>query len=135
MHGFTYSGHPVACAVALANLEIDRARGARAPQARGARALPGGRAAERLAELAEVGDIRSRGLMAGVELVANRETRERFDRRAPAAARPPQEAREHGLVDPPLLDDVLLLAPPFVISEEQIDRSVQALYDSIVATR
>src|SRR4051794_6940402 len=76
MHGFTYSGHPVACVVALANIEIlENEELARQAEARG-RYLAD--ALQRLAELEEVGDIRSRGLMAGVELVANRETRERF---------------------------------------------------------
>jgi adenosylmethionine-8-amino-7-oxononanoate aminotransferase len=133
MHGFTYSGHPVACVVALANIEIlENEELAKQAEDRGqylAKAL------QRLADLDEVGDIRSRGLMAGVELVANRETRERFPASAGRGAAVSKEARDHGLATRPLLDDVLLLAPPLVISEEQIDRSVQALYDSIVTTR
>jgi adenosylmethionine-8-amino-7-oxononanoate aminotransferase len=119
--------------VALANIEILESEDlARQAEDRGqylANAL------QRLADLEEVGDIRSRGLMAGVELVANRETRERFPAGAGRGAAVSKEARDHGLATRPLLDDVLLLAPPLVISEEQIDRSVQAIYDSIVVTR
>ena len=131
MHGFTYSGHPVSCAVALANLDIlEREQLVSQVAARG-RYL-----AKRLHELRElpyVGDVRSLGLMAGVEIVADKATKERFPSvglaRTAAVAK---SAREYGLVTRPLLDDILLLAPPFVITEEEIDRAVNALRESIL---
>ncbi|MDP9371877.1 MAG: aminotransferase class III-fold pyridoxal phosphate-dependent enzyme, partial [Chloroflexota bacterium] len=77
MHGFTYSGHPTACAVALRNIAIvedeDLAGNA---AARGAQLLAG---LERLLEHPHVGNVRGRGLMALVEVVADRETRKGYD--------------------------------------------------------
>jgi adenosylmethionine-8-amino-7-oxononanoate aminotransferase len=131
MHGFTYSGHPVACAVALANLDIlERERLVPQVEERG-RYL-----AKRLDELRDlpyVGEVRSLGLMAGVEIVADKVTKARFPSaglaRTAAVAR---NARGYGLVTRPLLDDILLLAPPFVITEAEIDRAVFALRESIL---
>jgi putrescine aminotransferase len=132
MHGFTYSGHPVACAVALENIEIvERERLVERTAEAGARLAAG---LEALYELGDVGDVRGRGLMCGVELVANRATRERF---APSAARGAvvtRRARELGLISRPLLDDVLLLSPPLVITDEQIDRCVEILAEAISQT-
>jgi putrescine---pyruvate transaminase len=133
MHGFTYSGHPVACVVALENIDIiGREQLVAQAESRGKYL------ADRLQDLAalpEVGDIRSRGLMAGVELVANRETRERFPAELGRGGAVSREARNHGLATRPLLDDILLLAPPLIISEEEIDRCVDALAVSIEKTR
>jgi putrescine aminotransferase len=133
MHGFTYSGHPVACVVALKNIEIIEREGL-VEQAR----KRGEYLADRLqtlASLPDVGDIRSRGLMAGVELVANKQTRERFPAEAGRGGVVSREARNHGLATRPLLDDVLLLAPPLVISEVEIERCIEALAISIESTR
>jgi adenosylmethionine-8-amino-7-oxononanoate aminotransferase len=133
MHGFTYCGHPVACVVALKNIDIvEREQLVAQAEARGnylAKRL------QDLAALPEVGDIRSRGLMAGIELVANQETRERFPAELGRGGTVSREARSHGLATRPLLDDILLLAPPLVISEEEIDRCVEAMAISIEATR
>jgi len=125
MHGFTYSGHPVSCAVALRNLDIVEQEGLV-----GAAHERGAHLAQRLAELRElpeVGEVRHRGLMASVELVADRSSRARYPSVAGRAASAVIAARSHGLLTRALLDDNLLLAPPFVISDEQIDRAVDAL--------
>lgn len=133
MHGFTYSGHPVACVVALENLDIiEREQLVAQVESRGFYLAD---RLQTLGALPEVGEIRSRGLMAGVELVADRATRERFPAGLGRGAAVSREARNHGLATRPLLDDVLLLAPPFVISEDEIDRCVDALAASIETTR
>jgi len=131
MHGFTYSGHPVSCAVALANLDIIERENLVATVAERGRYLR--RRLDELLELPHVGDVRSLGLMAGVEIVAEKNTKERFPstglvRTASVA----KAARDYGLVTRPLLDDILLLAPPFVITEHEIDRAVHALRESIL---
>src|SRR5581483_3830425 len=74
MHGYTYCGHPVACAVALKNLEIIEREGL-AENARRVGAYLRERL-ESLLELPVVGDVRGAGLLASVELVADKETRE-----------------------------------------------------------
>jgi adenosylmethionine-8-amino-7-oxononanoate aminotransferase len=133
MHGFTHSGNPVACAVALACLDIlERENLVSAVVARGEHL---GRELDRLAELEEVGEVRSAGLIAGIELVADRDTRERFlpeQRRSQLVA---DEAQRHGLRMRPLLDDILLLAPPFVISDEQLSFAVDTIGEAILDSR
>jgi putrescine---pyruvate transaminase len=124
-HGFTYSGHPTACAVGLRNLQIleeehlvERA------------AEKGAYLQQRLQELRSheiVGDVRGLGLLAGIELVRNRGTKEPFDASVGAARRVWLAALEEGVIVRPLTGDVLAMSPPFVISDEQIDRMVIVL--------
>ncbi len=130
MHGFTYSGHPVSCAVALKNLDIIEREGlverAAATGAYLKSKLDG------LRELPFVGDVRGRGMMTCVEIVANKDTRDRFPFTGVArTAAVAKSAREFGLITRPLLDDILLLAPPLVITEDECDRAVNALASAI----
>jgi adenosylmethionine-8-amino-7-oxononanoate aminotransferase len=132
MHGFTHSGHPVACAVALANIEAIEREGLLDRVNR-----LSGRLAELIAPLREhpeVGEVRQAGLMVGVELVRDRQTRQRWPAEADRSRRAAAAAREGGLLTRGLLDDVLCLAPPFTISEELLERSVEVLAGSIDAT-
>jgi putrescine---pyruvate transaminase len=128
-HGFTYSGHPTACAVGLRNLQIieEEALVQRAAE-RGAYLQ------RRLQELRRhdiVGDVRGLGLVAGVELVEDRATKRSFDVALGAARRVWIEALEHGVIVRPLSGDVLAISPPFVITEQEIDRIVDALDGAI----
>jgi putrescine aminotransferase len=128
MHGLTNSGHPVCCAVALANLKIIEEEGlvARAAQL-GARLL------NRLRPLEEhdhVGEVRGLGLLAGIELVADRETKERFPAEAEVGKRVRAELLERGLYTR-VLGDVICLAPPFVTGEAQIDRIAEIVYEAV----
>ncbi|HEU5252452.1 MAG TPA: aspartate aminotransferase family protein [Solirubrobacterales bacterium] len=132
MHGFTHSGHPVACAVALANIEAIEREDLLA-RVREASQLLAGLVAP-LREHPEVGEVRQAGLMVGVELVADRETRQRWPVEAERGRRAALEARGRGLLTRGLLDDVLCLAPPFTISEELMRRSVEILAESIEAS-
>lgn len=132
MHGFTYSGHPVSCAVALRNLQIiEDEQLVEAARARGERLAA---ALAPLRDLPEVGEVRSIGLMAGIELVADRETRERYPASEGRAQAVVGAARRQGLLARALLDDIVMLAPPFVISEQQVDAAGEVLASSIVET-
>jgi putrescine aminotransferase len=133
MHGFTHSGHPVACAVALANIATIESDGLLARVREMSQALAALLAP--LREHPEVGEVRQEGLMAGVELVADKTTRERWPAKAARGRRAAAEARGRGLLTRSLLDDVLCLAPPFTISEEMLGRAVEILAESIDATR
>jgi putrescine---pyruvate transaminase len=130
-HGFTYSGHPTACAVGLRNLQIlEEEHLVERAADRGAYLL------KRLQELRTheiVGDVRGLGLVAGIELVRDRGTKELFDASTGAARRVWLEALERGVIVRPLQGDVLAISPPFVISEEQIDQMVLALDESIAS--
>ncbi|HET7455026.1 MAG TPA: aspartate aminotransferase family protein [Solirubrobacterales bacterium] len=133
MHGFTHSGHPVACAVALANIETIEREDLLARVRESSESLA--RLVAPLREHPEVGEVRQAGLMVGVELVADRATRQRWPAEAARGRRVATEARERGLLTRCLLDDVLCLAPPFTISEETLGRAVEILAESLESTR
>ena len=119
-HGFTYSGHPTACAVGLRNLQIIEDEGLVARVAE-----MGPKLQERLSRLRShrlVGDVRGLGLMAAVELVRDRETRERHDPSAGVGRRVALHALADGVIVRAAGGDVLVMSPPFVITEDQIDR-------------
>ncbi|HXR61631.1 MAG TPA: aspartate aminotransferase family protein [Solirubrobacterales bacterium] len=132
MHGFTHSGHPVACAVALAAIEAIEREDLLARVREASRTLAG--LVAPLRGSPEVGEVRQAGLMAGVELVADKATRQRWPVEAKRGRRVAGEARRRGLLTRSLLDDILCLAPPFTVSDEEMERAVRILGESIEAT-
>jgi putrescine aminotransferase len=132
MHGFTYCGHPVACAVALANIEAIEREGLLAAVREKAETLAG--LVAPLGDHPHVGEIRQAGLMVGVELVADKATRQRWPVEAERGRNAAAEARRRGLLTRGLLGDVLCLAPPFTIADETMKRAVEILGESIEAT-
>lgn len=132
MHGFTHSGHPVACAVALANIEAIEAEGLLQQVQEASDTL-----ADLIAPLKdhpEVGEVRQAGLMVGIELVCDKGSRGRWPVEAGRGRRAAIAARERGLLTRGLLDDVLCLAPPFTVSDQLLRRSVEILGEAIEAT-
>ncbi len=129
-HGFTYSGHPAACAAALACLRVIHAEGlvARAA-ARGARLLDGLRRA--LAPCPVVGEVRGLGLMAAVELVEDRASRTPLRLRARDLDRLEQDLRDREVLA--FVDNPVILAPPLVVTDEEIDHLVEATAAAIRA--
>jgi putrescine aminotransferase len=124
-HGFTYSGHPTACAVGLRNLQILEEEGLVERVAE-----KGAYLQRRLQELRSheiVGDVRGLGLLGGIEFVRDRESKQQFDASLGVARRVWVAALESGVIVRPLGGDVIATSPPFVISEKQIDRLVEAL--------
>ncbi len=128
MHGYTNAGHPTACAVALRNLRIIEEEGLVERAATMGQRLMEGLAA--LEELPWVGNVRGLGLMAAVEIVADKATRRPFEPSLKVAGRVLREARQRGLVTR-LKGDSMLLAPPLIVTPEQIDRIVQIVGESI----
>jgi adenosylmethionine-8-amino-7-oxononanoate aminotransferase len=130
MHALTYSGHPVACAVGLANLAIIE-REELIPRAakQGARLLNGLRG---LASLPNVGDVRGLGLMCAVEFVEDKATKKPFDASQKIGERVLKECYKHGLVSR-IRGDIYCVAPAFVVTDEQIDTIVNVLGQSIKA--
>jgi 4-aminobutyrate--pyruvate transaminase len=116
-HGFTYSGHPVSAAVALRALEIYEERKlydhVRAVSPLFQRRL------HALASHPLVGDARGIGLVGGLELVQNKETKAAFDPQRAVGTRCMQLCQEHGLIVR-AVGDVIVLCPPYVVTEEQI---------------
>ena len=130
MHAYTYSGHPTCCAVALRNLEIVEKEGlVERAERMGRRLLDGARS---LLDLKAVGEVRGLGLMVAVELVADRSTKATFDPGKNVIGRVRKELEDRGLFTR-AVRDIILLAPPLVITEAQVDRIVKILHDGISA--
>ncbi|MFZ0215230.1 MAG: aminotransferase class III-fold pyridoxal phosphate-dependent enzyme, partial [Candidatus Dormiibacterota bacterium] len=130
MHAYTYSGHPTSCAVGLANLRIIEREGLVARAAQLGERLRAG--LHTLDSLPSVGDVRGLGLMAAVEVVADRATRRSFPEADAIGGKIVAAARERGVLIRNR-QDVLEMAPPFVTTEEQIDRIVEVVGESIQA--
>ncbi len=132
-HGYTYSGHPVAAAVAVETLKIYEERDMIGHVRTVAPAMQNG-LRERFAGHPLVGEVRGVGLIGAVQLVADKETREPFEAAQGVALKCADFAHEHGLVVRPLPGDAVAFSPPLVISEEEIDemldRFARALDDT-----
>jgi adenosylmethionine-8-amino-7-oxononanoate aminotransferase len=128
-HGYTYSGHPVACAVALKNIEIIERE-----DLCGNAARVGDYLEQRLGELRDlpiVGDVRGRRLMMCVEYVKDKATRERLPDSCNISKRISNECETQGLLVRPLghLD---VLSPPLIITKQQVDFVVETLHAAII---
>lgn len=124
-HGFTYSGHPVAAAVALENLNIlkreklvERVAQDIGPYFQSALA--------RLADHPLVGEVRSLGLLGAVELIQDKARHILFDPPGVVAAVCRENLRERGIIVR-AVRDTLLIAPPFVVTHDQVDDIVDTL--------
>lgn len=128
-HGYTYSGHPIGAAVALATLTIIRDEGlVQRSAVLGARLLSGLQAA--LGDHPHVGDIRGLGLLAAVEPVADRETRELFPGDQQVHVRIRESLADLGLITR-VLDNAICLAPPLIVTEAEVDRIVDAVATAV----
>jgi adenosylmethionine-8-amino-7-oxononanoate aminotransferase len=128
MHAYTYSGHAACCAVALQNIAIlEREQLVARAAAAGARLLERLRTLE---ALDGVGHVRGLGLMAGVEIVADKTTKERFPASLALSQRLTDALLEAGLYTRVALD-CICLAPPLVVDDDLSDRIVQTLAETI----
>jgi adenosylmethionine-8-amino-7-oxononanoate aminotransferase len=125
MHGYTYAGHPIVCAAALANLQIISNENLSANAAQQGEYL-----LQRLRPLVDrypvVGDVRGKGLLVGIDLVKSKETREPID---------PTDGYGNALAEATLEAGVLIrslgnrlaIAPPLIIDRNQVDMIVAAI--------
>lgn len=127
-HGHSYSANPLCCAAALANLEVFEEE----------------RTLERLQPKIElltrllaplrnhpnVGDVRQRGFMVGIELVAHKETKEEFPEAIQVGAGVARRTRPKGAIVRPL-GDVVVLMPPLAMNDDQLERLVAAVAEAI----
>lgn len=118
-HGYTYSGHPVACAVAKRNIELIDEMGLVGPRGRAAADY----FQQRLAELSDhelVGETRGQGFLGAVEIVKDKTTRERFAPKGRAGMTCRTHCFEEGVIMR-AVGDTMFLSPPLVISHDEID--------------
>jgi len=131
-HGYTYSGHPVPCAVALENLRIIEQENL----VEKVRTSTGPRLAERLAELLDhplVGEVRSVGLIAGVELVKDKKKRRHFDPIGKVGI----SVRDHCIANGVIIRavrDSIVMAPPLIIEPKQIDDMIGVIRKALDQT-
>jgi len=132
-HGHTYVGHAVACAAALAVQRALRERGLIERVARMGQSVER-RLRDRFGEHPNVGDIRGRGFLWAIELVADRESKCPFDPQRKLHARVKSRALDHGLLCYPMggtIDGVrgdhVLIAPPFIATDAHLDELTDKL--------
>lgn len=130
-HGFTNSGHPVGCAVALENIRILREERIVDNAAELAPFLAD--CAGMLADHPLVGDVRSCGLFAGIQLVADKEKRKLFDETLRVGERCSADALDRGLALRSI-GDTMALMPPLIITGEQLDEVFSITRDALDAT-
>lgn len=118
-HGYTYGGHPVACAVALEALRIYEEDDVVGHVRRVAPRLQQG--LRKFAGHPFIGDVRGMGLIAAVELAADPAKRQPFAPEKAVGAYLVKRAQEHGLILRTMAGDIVAFSPPLIISEAEID--------------
>jgi adenosylmethionine-8-amino-7-oxononanoate aminotransferase len=139
VHGFTYSHAPVGAAVAREVLRILRDEAlVEASAVKGERLRTALR--QRLGDDAVVGDVRGAGLLVGIELVADRATRQPFPRAARVTESVVRETLDRGVIvysgtgcADGVDGDLILLGPPLIVTDDELDRIVQAVGEGIEA--
>jgi adenosylmethionine-8-amino-7-oxononanoate aminotransferase len=129
MHGFTYSGHPVSCNVALANLEILESENLTANAGE-----MGDYLLNRLMELAphqNVGEVRGKGLMMTVEVVKDKESKERFVAADGVGGKLTAETRKRGIISF-TSDTGIMISPPLTLTRDDADEIVDAVRGAII---
>ncbi len=130
MHAYTYSGHPTSCAVALATLDIIENEDLPGQAARKGDYLLGKLHAA-LDDLPHVGNVRGQGMMAGVEIVADKSTKEWFDADFGLGAKLTKALMKRGLYTR-VRSEVICLAPPLTTEESILDDIVGIVRDAVV---
>ncbi|MCQ6557323.1 adenosylmethionine--8-amino-7-oxononanoate transaminase [Paenibacillus mendelii] len=129
-HGHSYTGNPLGCAVALASLKLFEERsmieGVRAKASFVERKLAA------LKDRPHVGEIRQQGMMIGIELVRDKESREPYDWAERIGVRTSLQARELGMLTRPL-GNVIVFIPPLSSTEAELDAMTSILTESIIS--
>ncbi|MDH4162069.1 MAG: adenosylmethionine--8-amino-7-oxononanoate transaminase [Nitrospirota bacterium] len=127
-HGHTYTGNPLACAAASANIELFKKEKTLQKLQPKIKLLS--KALEVMKKFEHVGEIRQRGFMVGIELVRNRATREPYPLADAIGARVAFEARKRGLIIRPL-GNVIVIMPPLSISPAELQKLVNIVIESV----
>jgi adenosylmethionine-8-amino-7-oxononanoate aminotransferase len=127
-HGHSYTGNPLGCSVALANLELFKKEKTLARLQPKIKTMA--RLLQPLRQLPHVGDIRQKGLMAAIELVEDKNTKKPYPLEARVGHKVTMDARRRGLLLRPI-GNVLILLPPLSTSLPELRRMVETLQASI----
>jgi len=130
-HGHTYTGNPLGCAVALANLELfERNRIIEQMQPKGAYLRR--RLNDEFLQLAHVSDVRQWGFMIGIEMVEDKNSRKSYAPEKRIGHKVILQARKRGVIVRPL-GDVIVLMPPLTMADAELKMLLDVVYDSIRA--
>lgn len=136
-HGFTYSGHPTAAAVALKNIEIIEGEGlVENSRKMGEELLKGFQQIKK--ELNIVGEVRTLGLLGAVELVEDPDTNKRFSSELSVAPKVIEALHERGVICRPVTydqTDIICFSPPLIMDKAQVDTVVEKLHDAILSVQ
>ena len=127
-HGHTYTGNPVACAAALANLSVFKKEKTLEKLQNKIVLLT--ELLQKFEDLEHVGDIRQKGFMVGIELVLDQSTKESYPVKEKIGIRVIKEARKNGLVIRPL-GDVIVLMPPLSITKAELRKIVEITFKAV----
>lgn len=128
MHAYTYSGHPTCCAVALENIAIiEKERLVERAALQGAKLM---QSLQSLKAMEGVGNVRGLGLIAAVEIVADKETKAQFPADRQFSQRMADALLAKGLYTR-VLFDTIAICPPLVVTDEQIDRIVATIRETL----
>jgi adenosylmethionine-8-amino-7-oxononanoate aminotransferase len=128
-HGHTYTGNPVACAAAIANIDLFEKEETLIHLENKIQLLS--EKLKPIGELSHVGEIRQAGFMVGIEVVQNKESRESYPWNEKIGIKITMEARKKGLIIRPL-GNVIVLMPPLSITENELITMVNVVRESIV---
>lgn len=136
-HGFTYSGHPVACAVAMKNIEIiENENLVENARTMGEELLNGFRSIKK--EIDIIGDVRAIGLLGAVELVEDPVTNKHFSPTLNVAAKAIEALFQRGVICRSVTydgTDIIAFAPPLIINKEQVHEIVERVHDAVLEVR
>ena len=127
-HGHTYTGNPLGAAAALASLDIFKKE--HVIKKLGPKIKLFKRLLQRFEELAHVGEVRQIGLVAGIELVKDKKTKEPFPAKSRVGYRACLSMRDSGVILRPL-GDVIVIMPPLSVKENELEKITDAAYKGI----
>ncbi|MGJ3197508.1 aminotransferase family protein [Peribacillus frigoritolerans] len=135
LHGYTYSGHPTACAVALRNIQvIEEENLIENARLMGEEMLKGFKWIQQEQNI--VGEVRGLGLLGAIELGKGKSTNERFNN--PLAPLVVKEAAKRGLMFRSVIfegQDTLVFSPPLIINKHEVHKMIEVIFDSISAVK
>ena len=131
-HGYTYSGHPVAAAVALETIKIFKEENIIDHVRKVSKNFI--EKTQELNDISIVGNTRSIGLIAGIEIVKDKKDKQYFDKKIGIGALVVKHAQKNGLIVRALPGDVIAICPPLIISDDEIDLLFNILEKSLYET-
>jgi adenosylmethionine-8-amino-7-oxononanoate aminotransferase len=127
-HGHTYTGNPLACSVAIENINLFKKEKTLNTMKSKIALLK--KELKRFSDLPHVGEVRQEGFMVGIELVRSKKTKKTYAPKEKIGQKVTQEARRRGVIIRPL-GDVIVLMPPLSIEEPTLKRLIDVTYESI----